>query len=164
MNCSPTITADEFKTIHNAVCNLDSICSQLEDILKPELYVKLVKARNDIRKGLEGAYEQDHSAFDRKHNHYDQVRTELGLSATWSIFEVDNLSEPHPYQGAVRVVYKDHWGSKPVECQVTGTTWAALYVAANACIRNSGDEHHVFIEQFRPSKDNTQTLILSTGS
>lgn len=164
MNVSPTITAEEFKTIHNAVCDLDSVCHQLEDILKPELYLKLVKARNQIREGLTGAYEQDSKAFSRKSDHYSDIQEELGLKAIWSVYEVDNMSDRHPFEGADRVVYKDHWGEKPVSCSINGLTWAALFVAADACIRDSGDEHHVFIECFRPAKDDPRTLILSTGS
>ena len=165
MNVSPTITADDFKTIHNAVCDLDSVCQHLEDVLKPELYLKLVKAKNKIREGLADAYDQDHKAFSRKSRHFDAVKAELGLkNSEWSIYEVDNMSDRHPFEGADRVVYKNHWGSEPVQCYVNGLTWAALWVAADACIRDSGDEHHVFIEQFEPSNDDPRTLILSTGS
>lgn len=165
MNCSPTITAEEFKTIHNAVCNLDSICHQLEDILKPELYLKLVKARNSIRDGLAGAYEQDHEAFSRKSRHYDEVKAQLGLkNSEWSEYDVDNMSDGHPFTGAERVVYKNHWGNGPASSSINGSTWAALWVAADACIRDSGDEHHVYIEQFRVSKDDPHTLYLVTGS
>lgn len=165
MNCAPTLTADEFKTIHNAVCQLDRLVSRLEEVLKPELYEQLVQSRDSIRQGLAGAYEQDHTAFDRKHEHYHQVGQELGVNhSTWSVYEVDNLSDRHPFEGADRVVYRDHWGEQPVQCSINGLTWAALWVAANSCIRDSGDGHHVFIEAFRPSREDPRTLVLSTGS
>lgn len=165
MNCNPTITADDFKTIHNAVCDLDRVCSQLEDILKPELWSKLIKARNDIRQGLADAYDQDDKAFSRKSRHFDSVKAELSLkNSEWSLYEVDNLSDRHPFEGADRVVYKDHWGDKPVQSSINGLTWAALWVAADACIRDSGDNHHIFIEDFRPAEDDPRTLILQTGS
>lgn len=165
MNCSPTLTAEEFKTIHNALCDLDNITRRLEDVLKPELYARLAKAASTIRDGLSGAYEQDNKAFSRKSRHFDDVKSQLGLrNSEWSVYEVEDMNDRHPFLGATRVVYKDHWGDKPVECVINGLTWAALYVAANACIRDSGDEHHVFIEQFRPSKDDAKTLILTTGS
>lgn len=164
MNCSPTITAEEFKTIHNALCNLDSVTRQLEDVLKPELFEKLAKAGSTIREGLQGAYRQDNEAFETKNNHYDRIKEELGLRAIWSLYEVDNLSDRHPFEGATKVVYKDHWGDTPIEKTINGATWAALYVAADACIRESGDGHHVFIEQFSPSKNDAGALFLSTGS
>lgn len=165
MNCSPTISSDDFKTIHNAVCNLDSVCHQLEDILKPEIYLKLAKIRNDIRHGLADAYEQDHVAFSRKSRHYDDVKAQLELRhSEWSIYEVDDLNERHPFKGATVVCYKDHWGNKPVSCAVNGSTWNALWVAADACIRDSGDGHHVFVERFRQSQENPEVLYLTTGS
>jgi hypothetical protein len=164
MNCAPTLTTEEFKTIHNALCDLEGVTRQLEDILKPELYTKLAKSARKIREGLAGAYEQDDKAFSRKSRHYEDIQSELGLRSIWSVYEVDNLSERHPFEGADRVVYKDHWGDNPVSVSINGLTWAALYVAADAAIRDSGDEHHVFIELFRPAKDDPRTLILSTGS
>jgi hypothetical protein len=164
LNCSPTLTADEFKTIHNALCDLDSVKQSLEDVLNKDLYIKLAKATSQIREGLANAYEQDNKSFDEKSNHYDSVRTDLGLTAIWSIFEIDNLSDRHPFGDVLQVAYTDHWGEKPVYAEVNGLTWAALYVAANAAIRDSGDKHHIYIEDFRPNPKNPQQLILSTGS
>lgn len=165
MNCSPTITAEEFKTIHNALWELDNVTLLLEDVLKPELYAKLAKAGSTIRKGLAGAYEQDSTAFKRKSDHYDSAKTQLGLkNSEWSIYEVDALEDRHSFEGATKVVYRDHWGQGPVECQINGSTWAALWVAADACIRDSGDEHHVYIEFFRRSEENPEVLYLTTGS
>ena len=164
MNCNPTLTADEFKTIHNALCDLDHVKQTLEDILSKDLYIKLAKATSQIREGLANAYEQDNSAFEIKMDYFDRVREELGLSATWSMYEVDNLSERHPFEGATTVVYKDWNTNKDVVVQINGLTWAALYVAANAAINNSTDDHHSFIEGFTQSSIDPTILFLSTGS
>ncbi len=86
----------------------------------------------------------------------------MGLKfAVWSIYEVSDLNKRHPFNGAKEVVYRDHWGEETVRVAINGSTWAALYVAANAAIRDSGDEHHVFVEHFTQNGDE---LILSTGS
>lgn len=165
MYCDVKLTALEFKTIHNALCDLDQIKRQLEDILKPELYTKLVKVSNNIRTGLESAYEQDAEDFKRKSRHYDEVKADLGIRGSeWSVFEVADLNERHPFEGATVVCYKDHWGDNPKSAAIVGSTWAALWIAANAVIRDSGDGHHVFIERFRQSKENPEVLYLSTGS
>jgi hypothetical protein len=162
MNCNPTLTADEFKTVHNALWELDNSVRQLEEVIHPDMYVNLARAASTIRKGLEGAYAQDSEAFDRKHGHYDGVRKELGLKSIWSLYDVEDLSQPHPYPGDVFVVYKDHWGDQPVHCAVSGSTWAAVYTAADNCIIRSGDQHHVFIEGFELKNGNE--LHMSTGS
>lgn len=154
MNCSPTLTAEEFKTIHNSLYYLDCLGNE-----------KVTELVEKMRGALKGAYEQERKSFNAKSDHYEDVRGQLGLGdSVWSIFEVENLSDRHPFEGVDRVVYKDHWGDKPVSCSVNGLTWAALYIAANACIRDSGDKHHIYIEQFKPAKDDPRTLILSTGS
>ena len=153
MNCSPTLTADEFKVLHNSLWELGCINN-------PQVQ-ELVERIREV--ALKSAYQQEQDSFDSKHSHYGRVQEELGLRSVWSIFEVDNLSEPHPFEGATHVVYKNHWG-KPVSKAINGLTWAALYVAADACIRDSGDEHHVFIEQFEPVLGSDFELNLSTGS
>jgi len=145
-----TLTAKEFETIHNALWYLGQVD-------KPEVQ-SLVE---EIRGALKGAYEQEQAIKDRRYDHYSQVKQDLGLDAIWSVTEVDNLSEPHPYEGVKYVTYKRFWGEGIVTQAIHGNTWAALYVAANACIRDSGDDHHVFIEDFRKSGD---TLLLTTGS
>jgi hypothetical protein len=145
-----SLTAKEFETIHNALWYLGQVD-------KPEVQ-SLVE---EIRGALKGAYEQEQAIKDRRYDHYSQVKTDLGLDTIWSVTEVDNLSDNHPYEGAKYVSYKDHWGNGVVTTAINGNTWAALYVAANACIRDSGDEHHVYIEDFRKSGD---TLLLTTGS
>lgn len=102
--------------------------------------------------------------FDRKYDHYNSVQKELGLRSVWSIYEVENLSDRHPFEGADRIVYRDHWGNEAVSNSIFGLTWAALFRAADACIRDSGDAHHIYIERFVPAKDDPRTLILTTGS
>lgn len=161
MNCSPTLTAEEFKQIHNGLCDLRSVIGSLEGVLATKLYDKLVNAQEQISVGLIGVYEQDEKAYTRKSNHYKSVQKDLGLDAIWSMFEVHDLNERHRFEGATKVVYRNHWGEKPVSCAVIGNTWASLYVAADVCIRDSGDDHHVFIENF---EQEDEVLILITGS
>ena len=161
MNCAPTITAQEFKNIHNGLCELNSVIGRLEGVLHPHLYDMLLSAKAQISAGLVGAYDQESQDSDRKREHYDSVMKDLGLDAVWSVFEVKDLNERHSFEGAKEVVYRNHWGEKTIRVPIYGWTWAALYVAANAAIRDSGDDHHIFIEHFNRSGD---SLILSTGS
>jgi hypothetical protein len=151
MNCDVTLTADEFKTIHNALWTLQYGNGDVKE------QVEIIRA------ALSNAYDQERDASDRKYDHYQQVKKELGLDAIWSVYEVDNLSERHPFQGATKVVYSA-FGSGDQEVAINGSTWAALYVAGNALIRDSGDNHHVFIEHFKQSSVNPEILFMTTGS
>lgn len=145
-----TIKADDFKAIHNALWSLQYGNGDLNAQVEV------------IRNALKDAYEQDRKASDDLYNHYLTVKTDLGLDAIWSMYEVKDLNERHTYKNAKTVTHKDHWGENgKVVVPINGFTWAALYVAANAAIRDSGDSHHCYIEGFRQVGD---TLELVTGS
>lgn len=101
--------------------------------------------------------------FDTKFGYFDQKRNELGLSAVWSIYEVDNLNEAHPFVGATKVIYRAY-GSGNHEVAIEGDTWESLYIAADTLIHESGDNHHIFIEAFKQSSISSEILFVSTGS
>jgi hypothetical protein len=100
---------------------------------------------------------------DEKFDYYNQVREDLGLDSVWSIFEVENLSERHPFVGATKVIYRAY-GSGDHEVTIEGDTWKSLYIAADTLIRDSGDGHHIFIEDFKQSSINPEILFVTTGS
>jgi len=101
---------------------------------------------------------------DTKFDHYNAVKNELALSTEWSVYEVENLYAQHPFGDAQQIVYRDHWGKKSVSTNINGNTFAALYVAADNCIGQSQDRHHVFIEHFVLDATDPTTLYLTTGS
>ena len=132
MNVSPTITAEDFKTIHNALCDMRNVYDTIQGVVREPISDKLANAIREMEAGLADAYKQDNKSFDEKYNHYSSVAEQLDLrDSTWSIYEVENLTDRHPFEGADRIVYKDHWGKRAVSSSVHGSTWAALFVAAN---------------------------------
>lgn len=163
MNCNPTLTADEFKTVHNTLCELRSLASRMmHSMIKVDEVERII---GQFEQGLKGAYEQDNRAFEQKHDQYRHWQKHYGLKSIWSLYEVDNMTLCHPYKDAEYVVYGDHWGdSGEIVRKIEGKDWNALYRAADSAIQASGDEHHIFIEQFRPIKDKPGHLRLSTGS
>ena len=151
MYADVTLKAKDFETIHNALWQL-----QYGHAINVDNVVE------QIRAALQDCYQQDEAVFHARGEHFKEVRDSLGLTTIWSMYEVEDMSERHPYQGIRTLTYKNHWGEGgDVVVPVNGLTWAALYVAANAAIRESGDLHHVYIEDFQQVDD---TLILVTGS
>ena len=164
MNCSPVLTNDEFKTVHNALCELRSVQQHLTGVINDRLAERLQTVVKEFERGLEGAYKQDDLAFDELSDHYEAVRQGAQLRSIWSIFSVRDLSQPHPYVNAAEICYRDHWGDQPVYETIPGPTWADLYSAADRCIARSGDGHHIFIESFQPVAEQPHQLRLTTGS
>jgi hypothetical protein len=102
---------------------------------------------------------------EQKHDYFESVRVALNCNSVWSIYEVDDMLAKHPYAGATKVVYRDHWGIGVKECNIdSAATWASLFIAADECIRKSGDAHHIYIELFEVDPKDPTVLVLQTGS
>lgn len=159
MNTSVTLTAEEFKILHNSLCDLNRFC-QFKEI--GEIVERIRKV------ALKSAYEQDNKAFETKHDYYREYQEMHKLRAIWSIYELDpakGFNSVDPYsKDAEYIVYDNHWGDSEVVKKIEGPTWGDLYRAADAAIRESGDTHHCFIESFTPIKDKPGHLRLNTGS
>ena len=154
MHCDVTLTAEEFKSLHNELYYLGMIHND-----------KVQEHVEKIRTALNGAYEQERRDFDTKSNDYDAIRRINNFRSIWSIYEVSDLHAAHPYGEVLQVAYRQHWGDQgPVFAEVKGNRWIDLYEAADRAIQLSGDEHHVYIEQFTPNKDEPRQLLLTTGS
>lgn len=161
-----TLSGEDFKTVHNTLCELRSIEEQLCGVISDSLAGRLHGVIKGFERGLSSAYDQDHAVFESKMDYYSDFKSENQLKTIWSIFElpVHGFLFDHPYKGAAEVCYRDHWGEEAVYETIQGTTWADLYRAADRCIQRSGDQHHIFIESFQTVADQPHQLRLTTGS
>ena len=158
MNTAVTLTADEFKVLHNSLYDLNQL-AYYHHVPKVEEIVERIR-----KVALKSAYEQDQADFDRKHREYQHWQQHYGLRSTWSLYQVNLMTTCHPYKDATHVVYDEHWGDKEVVIEIDGKDWNALYRAADAAIQQSGDGHHCFIESFSTTEDKPGHLRLHTGS
>lgn len=149
MYCPVTLTAKEFNDIHNALWKLGQDPNR-------EVVEKQVEI---VRAALKGAYDQERADFERKNAHYKEVARKHKFASVWSLYEVANLQDAAPFNGVDMLRYAG------VEVPVPhNPTWLDLWFAADAAMSASGDEHHIFIEQFVPVKDSPRVLELWTGS
>ena len=165
MNCSFTLTAEEFRDVHNGLCDIRFGIKDLADILSKKKLKQLKKGLAQVEKGLKLVYEQDEAASNKNSAHYNAVGEEKNFISIWSIDTVDDLYQQHPFVGAKSVLYLDNYGTGvdnliPIE----GNTWVDLWEAADKAIRQSGDTHHVFIEGLHTPDGDASILVLSTGS
>ena len=158
MNTAVTLTADEFKVLHNSLYDLNQL-AYYHHVPKVEEIVERIR-----KVALKSAYEQDQADFDRKHREYQHWQQHYGLRSTWNLYQVNLMTTCHPYKDATHVVYDEHWGDKEVVVEIHGKDWNSLYRAADAAIQQSGDSHHCFIESFSITEDKPGHLRLHTGS
>jgi len=164
MSTAITISASDFRDLHNALCDTRSVRDRASGVVSDQLWNSLDHAIEQMERALQDAYAQENDDFTRKSDHYSAVADQLKLDSIWSMYEVEDLNQPHPFPDSLQVCYASHWGPKPVYTAITGLTWADLYRAADQAITQSGDHHHVFIEDFVPNKQEPRQLILATGS
>jgi hypothetical protein len=158
-----TLQAEDFKTIHNALCELREVERRLNEVISEQMVQRLHRVIQGFESGLADAYRQDNAVFESKMDYFDSFKTENGLRAIWSLYElpVHCFIQPHPYPSDAFIVYTQHWGEGRKHYPVLGTTWGDVYRAADLAIRESGDGHHIFIEGFEVVGNE---LHLSTGS
>lgn len=161
-----TLKAEDFRTVHNTLCELRSVEQDLCGVINDAVLGRLHSVIKQFEAGLADAYAQDNEIFESKMDYYSSFQGDNGLRTIWSIFElpVHGFLTKHPYTGAREISYKDHWGEDAVVEPILGDTWADLYRAADAAIRRSGDDHHIFIEHFYTVADQPHQLRLTTGS
>ena len=157
-----TLYSEDFRTVHNTLCELRSLQERVTGVISNELATKLHSIVQGFEAGLKNAYAQDEAEFHLRMDHYTDFKQANQLQTIWSMFEVRDLNEPHDYGQIRTIVYKDHWGPEAVEVAVEGGTWGDLYRAADQAIRSSGDLHHIFIESFQFVK--SDQMRLTTGS
>lgn len=103
-----------------------------------------------------------HYEYEAKHMSFYELKEANGFVSMWSLYDgINDVEESSPYK-ARTMAYANNWG-EPVEVTLPegNLTWLQLWKAADECIKQSGDTHHVFIEGFKP---NGGVLELITGS
>jgi hypothetical protein len=161
-----TLRAEDFKIVHNTLCELREIEQRLNEVINESMAARLHRVIKSFELGLTDAYAQDNAVFESKMDYYSRFQTEIGLNTIWSIYElpIHGFLTKHPYAAAREICYRDHWGDEAVYETIQGDTWADLYRAADRCIQRSGDQHHCFIESFQTVADQPHQLRLTTGS
>ena len=153
------ITAAEVNTLHNAKIDLARIIEDMEDILAPKFLQQLRKVQTKIRAGLVEVNRQRDLRWEKRHNHYSDLKEEHGMRTTWSIFDVDNLDSPSGIT-ATELKYNG-WGEATIKMAPGNKTWMELWHYAEQVLYEADDLEHGFIESFTQAGD---ICILGTGS
>jgi hypothetical protein len=99
-------------------------------------------------------------------HYWDGIGQEIGAKSRWSLYnESGTNADAVGIEGrGLTLVYTGHWGPTSASIDLPDNpTWKQLFVAADKLIRDSGDNHHTFIELFQRCGDST-TYELITGS
>ena len=160
------VTESEFSNLHNAKCYLHQAIDRLRSTLNPDLLSNISTSLKYLDNGLSGIYDQERLAWASDQELIEKTQKELGLKrSTWSAYVPNSFDDEHTYPDITKIVYAEHFGRGVVEVPIEGNTWADLWKAADRAMVLSGDNHHVFIENFEKRTINGEdVLTLVTGS
>lgn len=161
MLIAPTLSAEDFKKVHNGKCRLHSLLQSMAGVVNEKLVAELERAIKEIEAGLAAAYAEESRVFDERRATCSNIAQRCGIKhSTWSMYEIaDMTAVPYPEAGMLR--YDGGWGKAIGISFKPGATWVDLWIAADEAIRKSGDTHHTFIESLTLVDG---VVVLSTGS
>jgi hypothetical protein len=151
-----TITEDQIRNIHNAICDLDMRTHKMTDIISPILLEDLTGIVVKLRDAMDPIMKLKNQRWEERFDYYDTIKRMHSFKSVWSIYEISNFDRPSTMQGKV-LKYEGNQFELP-----ENHTWFDLYAAADHLINISGDGHHMFIEDFYVKGDGV--LSLCTGS
>ena len=131
----------------------------MEDILAPKLLQQLRKVQTKIRAGLLDVNTQKDTLWQKRYNHYSDLKNEHGMKTVWSIFEVDDL-ESLSMITATELKYNG-WGEATIKMAPGNKSYMELWNYAEQVLYEADDMEHSFIESFTQAGD---ICILGTGS
>ena len=160
------ITWESYNQINNGRIELRQAIQKLKDVVHPDLLDQLVTAEQQMHQGLRPVFDEIEAEAQRWEEHVDFVEKLYGPfpNSYWSMREVPDLLEHHPFEGAWVVRYSESWSHEVHNVPIQGNKWVDLWIAANEAMRLSGDDHHIFIESLYPLDDAPGVLELVTGS
>ncbi len=153
------IAAADVEKLHDAKIDLARLVDDMEDILAPKLLQQLRKVQTKIRAGLLDVNTQKDNLWQKRYNHYSNLKNEHGMKTVWSIFEVDDL-ESLSMITATELKYNG-WGEATIKMAPGNKSYMELWNYAEQVLYEADDMEHSFIESFTQAGD---ICILGTGS
>jgi hypothetical protein len=161
MKSSLTLTPQEFTTIYNLQCQLHSISQRLEHVIHPSVHAELVDVRNKILTIIEPTLEKEDEDFDKNLEEFTKIQQENNLFANWSYYEISpsDINKKHSFKNIKSISYEGI--TIPFNKENKPKTWLDLWKVSDQIIRQSGDTHHCFLEDWRFQDGNLDVI---TGS
>jgi hypothetical protein len=116
----------------------------------------------------QGNGDDDMKAFGEKMDYFGEIRDENGFRSIWSIYEVKDINDRHPYGDITQMEY-GYAEPDEIVVPVRGPTWLDLYRAAEKAILRTYREEYfdacaVLIEGFTVNLRKSKRLTLETGT
>lgn len=152
------ITSKQLTDLHNGKCDLYFLQQMIKENYRDDspMSIKINSAMKLMAPIINQLIEEKDKLQDQLSDQMDKVRKAQNLSSIWSVSFAKKFN--NSWQGKT-VVYNGHAVVIPENVDVNAET---MYVIGDNLISESGDSHHIFIEDFIMRKDGIIQMI--TGS
>lgn len=130
--------------------------SQKMEHMSPQIQAEFTELQEAVRELFQPHREQEDKADALRREMLDKIEEEHGFKTIWSVPKIDDMNaifgyvESVEYLGCIEIIGKE-------------VTWVELWATADRLIKQSGDFHHIFIENFA-KKPTEISHRLITGS
>lgn len=158
------VNREQQKDFHNARCYFLQFKEKYGEVFGKEVIRDFNQALNLFLKAHNPIREEEDKRFEERYNHYEAMRKYYNLTSIWSMNEYPRLDD-NTDRDIKTIKYYDVIVPVVKRPEHPWLRWTDVYEACDKAIRESGDDHHVFIEYLhREDTDPEGQYILSCGS
>lgn len=149
------VTQEGLNKLMNLQYKFHSVGQKLEH-MSPQIQAEFKELQSAVSELFKSHREEEDKAYSLKSEVLDKIQEENGFQAIWSMSEVSDMNAMFGYVEAV-----EYEGN--TEMVGTEVTWLQLWAIADRLIKQSGDFHHIYVENFhKKTGDIVHRLV--TGS
>ena len=151
------ISQEDFEKLENSYIDLNHLAQKLNNVVHPDIIKELEKIKKNISSVIKDEQDKEEANFDKAYKHCSKIQDENKFSSVWSIYENTDFEAKFSKKKVQSITYE---GVETTPNKVL--TWLEMWKEADKLIKLSGDDHHIFIENFNEVKPGHYEL--STGS
>lgn len=115
--------------------------SQKMEHMSPQIQAEFTELQEAVRELFQPHREQEDKADRLRTDVLEKIQDEHGFESVWSVPKIDDMNAIFGYVEGVEYLGNTEIIGKEV-------TWLELWATADRLIKQSGDFHHIFIENF----------------
>ncbi len=155
----------KFEALRTIQLELYGINQQLENLIHPDIFAKLVKIKDLAEKTIKPEMDAANAKWDDNWDSLRKIQEDKKFHSFWSLSEIGAKDMEKTTPEMTEIVYES-WGKTQTHTfdKPTKITWIQFWHIADELIRKSEDSHHVYIESLEADKKKKGSFRLGCGS
>ena len=141
---------NKVQALRTIMQELFGIEQQLCGVVHPQISDKINSLHKLALSAISEELEQENKDWETNQKALDEISSANKLRSVWSVTEIDHTKMQDTAPEMTEISYES-WGPTQVHKfdKPTTPTWLELWQIGDKLIKQSGDDHHIFIESFK---------------